>query len=43
MEYKTEQENFWAGNFGQGYMSRNQGGRLVNANIALFAQILRCA
>lgn len=37
--YKTEQEAFWAGNFGDEYITRNQGQRLVASNLALFAKI----
>jgi pseudaminic acid biosynthesis-associated methylase len=38
--YRTEQEQFWAGEFGAGYRDRNVGPELVAANIALFARIL---
>jgi pseudaminic acid biosynthesis-associated methylase len=41
--FKTEQERFWAGEFGQGYMERNQGERWVASNQALFSRILRSA
>lgn len=40
-EYKTEQESFWAGEFGDEYTSRNSGIDPVASNIALFAKILR--
>jgi pseudaminic acid biosynthesis-associated methylase len=43
MTYHTEQENFWAGEFGLGYMERNQGEKIVLSNLALFAQILKSA
>lgn len=43
MVYKTEQENFWSGEFGAAYIERNQGERLVNANIVKFSQVLRSA
>ncbi len=41
VNYKTEQEEFWAGTFGDGYTERNydQEGRLIANNIALFAKI----
>lgn len=39
MRAKTEQEVFWAGDFGQGYRERNRG--TVPNNVALFADILR--
>lgn len=38
--YTTEQEKFWAGEFGDEYVARNQGEALVASNIALFAKIL---
>jgi len=38
---KTEQEQFWAGVFGDEYTERNQGDNLLASNIALFAWILR--
>jgi len=40
MKYLTEQEEFWAGIFGDEYISRNQDKRLIAANIALFSKIL---
>jgi len=39
-QYKTEQEAFWAGEFGNEYIERNQGAELVAANLALFAKVL---
>ena len=39
-EFKTEQESFWAGEFGDDYIDRNQGNKLVAVDTALFAQIL---
>jgi pseudaminic acid biosynthesis-associated methylase len=38
--YKTEQEKFWAGSFGDDYTKRNQGRDMVAQNTALFAKIL---
>jgi len=43
MMYKTEQENFWAGNFGNDYILRNQGDALLASNITLFTKALRRA
>jgi pseudaminic acid biosynthesis-associated methylase len=40
MPFATEQENFWAGAFGDEYTRRNQGQEVVAANTALFARIL---
>jgi pseudaminic acid biosynthesis-associated methylase len=39
-QYKTEQENFWASEFGNEYISRNQDKELLASNTALFSQIL---
>jgi len=39
--YKTEQENFWAGDFGNEYIGRNEGEDIVAGNTALFASILQ--
>lgn len=41
--FQTEQEDFWAGQFGDEYSKRNVGERQVASNIALFTTILaRC-
>jgi spore coat polysaccharide biosynthesis protein SpsF len=40
MSFLTEQEKFWAGNFGDDYVRRNQGENLIVANTALFSRIL---
>jgi len=42
-QFKTEQEAFWAGNFGTDYIKRNQGDELLASNIAFFNQALRSA
>jgi spore coat polysaccharide biosynthesis protein SpsF len=39
-EYKTEQEKFWAGEFGNEYLLRNRGNTLVGGNLRLFSSIL---
>lgn len=39
-EFTTEQEAFWAGEFGDGYVARNQGSGWIAANSALFARVL---
>ena len=41
MNYKTEQEKFWATEFGNDYPSRNEGEKLVASNIALFSKVLK--
>ena len=39
-KYKTEQEAFWAGDFGDAYVDRNSDLRSVARRTALFAKIL---
>src|SRR5580765_564594 len=39
--FKTDQEAFWAGEFGGEYSRRNVGSGLLAGNCALFAQVLR--
>lgn len=39
--YKTEQEMFWAGKFGDEYVERNQSAKLLASNIFLFTQIFK--
>jgi pseudaminic acid biosynthesis-associated methylase len=43
MSYRTEQESFWAGEFGNAYIARNQGEQLVTSNVVLFGRILKSA
>ena len=43
MTFKTDQEAFWAGDFGDEYASRNQGETLITSNVVLFGKILRSA
>lgn len=38
--YKTEQEHFWAGEFGNAYIDRNQSDEYGAANLAFFSRIL---
>ncbi len=40
MSFKTEQEQFWAGSFGDEYIGRNQSMDIVAANMAMFSRIL---
>ena len=40
MSYKTEQENFWSGEFGDAYIERNQCEKSISSNVALFSKIL---
>ncbi len=40
MNYKTEQEAFWAGDFGDQYIERNKGSQLLAANLAFFVKSL---
>lgn len=43
MTYKTDQENFWAGNFGDDYIDRNKSKELFAANLNFFTKALRSA
>ena len=38
MSYKTEQEDFWAGEFGSGYIQRNQSDQLLASNLDFFSK-----
>lgn len=38
--FKTEQEAFWAGEFGSDYISRNKEDQLLASNLSLFSKIL---
>jgi pseudaminic acid biosynthesis-associated methylase len=39
--FKTDQEEFWAGDFGRAYSKRNTGPRMLAANCALLSEIIR--
>jgi len=41
MTFKTEQEAFWAGNFGTEYIKRNQGDDLLASNLNFFIKALQ--
>ena len=41
--FKTEQEAFWAGKFGDEYINRNRGGGILTNRIALWVKILQRA
>jgi spore coat polysaccharide biosynthesis protein SpsF len=41
MDYLTDQEEFWAGKFGNKYISRNSDADIIRSNIAMFSRILR--
>ena len=43
MSYKTEQESFWAGDFGTNYIDRNNSEQLLNSKVALWAKMLNSA
>lgn len=43
MGFKTEQESFWAGEFGSEYIQRNRGEILLASNLAFFGRALRHA
>ena len=39
-KFKTDQEEFWAGSFGDDYVGRNQGEKLLASNTVFFTKIL---
>ena len=39
-DFKTEQEKFWYGNFGDEYINRNMDATLLAANLALFSKVI---
>lgn len=41
--FKTEQESFWAGDFGDQYIDRNNGSKLMASNLAFFSKALNKA
>lgn len=43
MDYQTEQESFWAGDFGDEYISRNRSSGLLHSKVAMWSQMLRSA
>jgi len=43
MNYKTDQENFWAEEFGDDYIDRNQGPLALATNINFFSKVLKYA
>ena len=40
MQFETDQEAFWAGNFGTEYIARNNSQQLLAANLNLFSKAL---
>ena len=40
MSFRTEQEAFWAGEFGDEYIARNVGDQLLASNLSLFSRAL---
>ena len=43
MTFKTEQEEFWAGEFGNDYIDRNQGDKLLASNTVMWVDMLKNA
>lgn len=41
MAYKTQQEEFWAGSFGDEYIQRNLGDSLLASNLSFFSKALQ--
>ncbi len=42
MVYKTEQEEFWAGEFGDSYIERNNSSNCLSYSVGIFSKILSC-
>ena len=40
-KFQTDQENFWAGEFGTNYIDRNIGEELLASNLGFFSQALK--
>jgi len=40
-EFQTSQEKFWAGEFGDDYVDRNTGERIIASNTALFSRVFQ--
>ena len=40
-QFKTNQEEFWAGDFGDAYIDRNKSNQLLASNIHFFSEILK--
>lgn len=38
-DYRTDQESFWAGSFGDNYISRNESKKLLAGNLNMFTEI----
>lgn len=41
MAYQTQQEEFWAGDFGNQYIKRNDDAQILASSIAMFCEILK--
>ena len=41
MAFKTDQEKFWAGKFGDDYIERNQGDKLLASNLSMWVNMLK--
>ena len=40
INFKTDQENFWAGKFGDDYIKRNMSSEMISSNINFFSKAL---
>lgn len=43
MRFETEQEDFWAGDFGNEYITRNQGATAIASNLSFISKSLNQA
>lgn len=41
MNFKTEQEEFWAGDFGTEYINRNNSAQMLASNLAFFSEVFK--
>ncbi len=41
MTFHTDQEKFWATDFGNEYPNRNEGEKMISSNLALFSKIIK--
>ena len=41
MKFKTEQEEFWAGNFGNDYVERNKSARVLSSKLAFWSEVVK--
>lgn len=40
INFSSEQENFWSGDFGSNYIDRNKDSKIISSNLVLFSEII---